>query len=77
MAITPLQLDSLLKNISIFSKIRLTIVGGGKVSENLIEQLQNIPFECFETYGMTETVSHIAVRNLKNQTENNPYICLK
>ena len=26
---------------------------------------------------MTETVSHIAVRNLKNQTENNPYICLE
>ena len=27
MAITPLQLDSLLKNITIFSKIRLAIVG--------------------------------------------------
>lgn len=77
MAITPLQLDSLLKNITIFSKIKLTIVGGGKVSERLIEQLQDIPYDCFETYGMTETVSHIAVRNLKKNTENNPFKCLE
>ena len=77
MAITPLQLDSLLKNISIFNKIKLTIVGGGRVSKKNIEQLQAIPYECYQTYGMTETVSHIAVRNLKNQTENNPYICLE
>jgi len=77
MATTPLQLDSLLKNITIFSKIRLAIVGGGKVSERLIEQLQDIPYDCFETYGMTETVSHIAVRNLKKHTENNPFKCLE
>lgn len=77
MAITPLQLDSLLKNITIFSKIRLAIVGGGKVSESLIEQLQDIPYDCFETYGMTETVSHIAVRNLKKPTKNNPFKCLE
>jgi O-succinylbenzoic acid--CoA ligase len=77
MATTPLQLDSLLKNITIFSKIRLAIVGGGKVSERLIEQLQDIPYDCFETYGMTETVSHIAVRNLKKNNENNPFKCLE
>ena len=77
MATTPLQLDSLLKNISIFSKIKLTIVGGGKVSEKQIDQLQNIPHDCYQTYGMTETVSHIAVRNLKKNTENNPFKCLE
>ena len=77
MAITPLQLDNLLKNITIFSKIRLTIVGGGEVSERLIKNLQNIPYDCYQTYGMTETISHIAVRDLKKYTENQYYKCLE
>tara|TARA_R110002124_G_scaffold227889_1_gene393228 strand:+ start:135617 stop:136726 length:1110 start_codon:yes stop_codon:yes gene_type:complete len=45
-------------------KVKKLIVGGGVISEILDEKLQEIPTEVFATYGMTETISHIAVRRV-------------
>ncbi len=74
--LTPLQLNYLLEKKHIFKKIKLAIIGGGLVSENLISKIQNLTTNCFQTYGMTETISHIAVRNLKNCSNETPYNCL-
>ena len=76
-ALTPLQLNYLLEKKHIFKKIKLAIIGGGLVSENLISKIQNLTTNCFQTYGMTETISHIAVRNLNNCTNKTPYKCLE
>ena len=40
------------------------LIGGSPVSENLREKITNKTSGVFETYGMTETVSHVAVKNL-------------
>jgi len=40
------------------------IIGGGKVSQNLNEQLQSLSTKCYATYGMTETITHIAIQKL-------------
>ncbi len=45
-------------------KIKKLIIGGGSISADLEVKLQNITTECYSTYGMTETISHIAIRNL-------------
>ena len=76
-ALTPLQLNNVLENRKNFEKIKLAIIGGGLVSENLISKIQNVTTNCFQTYGMTETISHIALRNLKNCTNKTPYKCLE
>ena len=76
-ALTPLQLNSLLEKKNILKKINLAIIGGGLVSKNLISKIQNLTTNCFQTYGMTETISHIALRNLKNCTDKTPYKCLQ
>ncbi len=60
-SMVPLQLEKSLKNIS---KIKLLLVGGAPVSEELRTKVQNISTRIYETYGMTETCSHIAVRPL-------------
>jgi O-succinylbenzoic acid--CoA ligase len=44
------------------SYLKKVIIGGGKVSEELDRQLQGQLFEAYETYGMTESLSHIALR---------------
>jgi O-succinylbenzoic acid--CoA ligase len=75
-ALTPLQLNSLLEKKNIFKKIKLAIVGGGLVSKNVISKIQNLTTNCFQTYGMTETISHIALRNLKNCNGKTPYKCI-
>jgi O-succinylbenzoic acid--CoA ligase len=75
-ALTPLQLFNVAKKKKNFDKINLAIIGGGEISNQLILELQNISTNCYQTYGMTETISHIAVRNLKNCNDKTPYKCL-
>ena len=62
-AMVPLQLNNSLNEIH---KIKKLIVGGGAISKELISKIQSIDTEIFSTYGMTETVTHIAVKKLNN-----------
>ena len=62
-AMVPLQLRSSLASIH---KIKKLIVGGGVVANDLIEAIQDKSTEIFATYGMTETITHIAIKKLNN-----------
>jgi O-succinylbenzoic acid--CoA ligase len=44
--------------------IRHLIIGGGAIDEALAEELKLFPNNVWSTYGMTETLSHIALRRL-------------
>ena len=73
-AMTPFQLDNSLNRLHLIKKL---IVGGGRISENLKMIVQGIPTHIYETFGMTETISHIATRKINNRksgkTENKPF----
>ena len=43
---------------------RHLIIGGGAVSEPMAAELKDFPNAVWSTYGMTETLSHIALRRL-------------
>ena len=45
-------------------QIRHLIIGGGAIDEALGAELKNFPNAVWSTYGMTETLSHIALRRL-------------
>ncbi|GGX04229.1 AMP-binding protein [Aquimarina muelleri] len=60
-AMVPLQLDNSINRLHLVKKL---IVGGGPVSENLKKLVQGFKTKIYETYGMTETVSHIAARRI-------------
>ncbi len=62
-AMVPLQVE---KSLPQLSKIKQLIIGGGVVSPYLYQQLQLVKTNCFATYGMTETITHIAVKKLNN-----------
>ena len=49
-------------------KIKHLIIGGGAVDDALAKELRSFPNYVWSTYGMTETLSHIALRRL-NGTE--------
>ena len=57
----PLQLEN---SIEYLHHIKTLIVGGAKLSNGLKSKLINSPSTVYETFGMTETVSHIAVKNI-------------
>ena len=44
--------------------IKNLIIGGGPVDDDLAAQLKDFPNAVWSTYGMTETLSHIALRRL-------------
>jgi O-succinylbenzoic acid--CoA ligase len=44
--------------------LRKLIIGGGPVDDGLASALQAIPGQAYATYGMTETLSHIALRRI-------------
>ena len=45
-------------------QIKHLIIGGGAIDERLAEELREFPNNVWSTYGMTETLSHIALRRL-------------
>jgi O-succinylbenzoic acid--CoA ligase len=60
-AMIPLQAQNSLKNLNRIKKI---IIGGAKINPQLEKELKNIKTQVFETYGMTETITHIAAKRV-------------
>ncbi len=54
-------------SFSQLNQIKKLIVGGGAVPVALEENLQKLDTSVFATYGMTETISHVAVRSLNGE----------
>lgn len=65
-AMTPMQLDNSLSRLHLLKKL---IVGGGAISTPLVQKVQHISTKIYETYGMTETVTHIAARRINPKKE--------
>jgi O-succinylbenzoic acid--CoA ligase len=64
-AFTPMQLASLQDMaVQLLSRFGAVIIGGAAVPETLRKQLARRCSNLYETYGMAETLSHIAVRRL-------------
>lgn len=45
-------------------QIRHLIIGGGAIDEPMEQELRSFPHAVWSTYGMTETLSHIALRRI-------------
>lgn len=62
LAVVPSQMYWILANISSLPVIRNIIIGGSAIPVSLREAIASSQLNVFETYGMTETASHIALR---------------
>lgn len=62
-AMIPMQLQNSLHRLDHIKKV---IVGGARVSKSLRSEIEKVNATVYETYGMTETVSHIAIRQLNH-----------
>ena len=68
-AMVPMQMAALLRSgssdaLQMLQNAQHVLLGGAGVTDELSAQLQTIHPRCWSTYGMTETVSHIALRQL-------------
>ncbi|MBD3630771.1 AMP-binding protein [Cyclobacterium sp.] len=67
-AMVPLQVEACLNNsrtAEALNKVKHLIVGGASISISLKEALSKLKGSVYQSYGMTETVSHIALANVK------------
>jgi O-succinylbenzoic acid--CoA ligase len=79
-ALIPLQVYNCLSNPNEkqkLSNIRNLIIGGGAIDREIGEALRSFPNNIFSTYGMTETLSHIALRKLNGPSASEFYTPLE
>ena len=76
-ALVPLQVETLISEDKgyLLESIECLLLGGAGLSTSLQEILNKFQNRIFHSYGMTETVSHIALRKISQQ-QNTPWFTL-
>lgn len=64
LAVVPSQMIHILDNLKQMPEIRNVIIGGAPIPDSLCRRIASSGINAFETYGMTETASHIALRKV-------------
>ncbi len=75
-AMTPAQVSSLLKSeegSGLLNTIDKLIVGGDKIPSALEKKLQDVKTKVWHTYGMTETITHVALRRVNGDMASPAY----
>ncbi|MGB0424771.1 MAG: AMP-binding protein, partial [Flavobacteriales bacterium] len=76
-AMTPHQMSSCLSVNDDFGNSKLTIIlGGAAVSDLLRDQIKRLQASVHETYGMTETITHVATKVLNGLKSEEHFTCL-
>lgn len=75
LAVVPSQMLYLIEQKDSLPQIKNIIIGGSAIHPNLREKIAESGLNAYETYGMTETASHIALRKISK--ENIPFKVFK
>ncbi len=74
-AMVPMQASNLLQK-NLWPKIKTLILGGAETGPELLELLQHLKTLVFETYGMAETSSHVALKQLNGKQPETTFTAL-
>lgn len=69
-ALVPHQLHAILRSPQtkkILSTIKCLLIGGSALDKPTIDILRDLPCSCYASYGMTETITHIALQKLNGE----------
>ena len=78
-ALVPLQLHEILKDdrsLEKFKRVRKVLIGGSDLSDELKNKIGEFKNHIFHTFGMTETVSHIALKRINGDNPDEHYYAL-
>lgn len=79
-AMVPLQLQTILhsdqKLYTRLNSFQCIIVGGGNLNEETKQKINKLSVPVYATYGMTETISHIALQRLNGSDADDFYTLL-
>lgn len=60
-AMVPMQVEQSLGELK---RVKKLLIGGAPISNELEEKLNQLGVEAYHSYGMTETISHVALRRI-------------
>lgn len=75
-AMVPAQLATCLEDEKTLEKINKTgkiLLGGAPISVSMLREIELLKCEVYQSYGMTETVSHVALRKLNGIISDDAY----
>ncbi len=75
-ALVPMQLSAILQAERTHGRVEdlgKMLLGGAPVSELLLQEIQALKMPAYQSYGMTETVSHVALRRLNGDAPQEDY----
>lgn len=78
-AMTPMQVYNTLKQKSGHHKLnqlKNLIIGGGEINQALLKKIINLENNTYHTYGMTETLTHVALKKLNGHNPDANFIAL-
>lgn len=64
MSVVPAQIPYILDNLSCFKNVDQFLIGGSAIHDKLWNRIVESGINAWESYGMTETASHIALRRV-------------
>ncbi|MDA3822322.1 MAG: AMP-binding protein [Bacteroidales bacterium] len=77
-AMVPLQVFQTMEDTDRFKKVHKLIIGGGEIMQDLLEDIRKLEdVEVYETFAMSETCSHFAVRRLNGKKPESKFSTLK
>jgi O-succinylbenzoic acid--CoA ligase len=77
-AMTPMQVHGVMTGAhpERLQQIRKLLIGGAAIDEELKKRVREITTECYATFGMTETLTHIALQPLNGPDASELYTVL-
>lgn len=75
-AFVPNQVDQLLHDPARSAQISTVIIGGAALPPTLRHKISELPNAWYATYGMTETLTHIALQRLNGPDRQSRFHCL-
>lgn len=72
MSVVPAQMPHIIENIEKYTNVRNFLLGGSKIEDQLWDKIVSSGVNAWESYGMTETASHIALRRIAGPSWKRP-----
>ncbi len=75
-AMTAYQVFESLQYLKETNNIKQLLIGGGTIPPLLEQEIQLLNTSCFASFGMTETITHIAIRKINGYNKQDYFTCL-
>lgn len=69
LCVVPAQMRDILDRLDSIPDIGAILIGGSPINTQLRQEIARSGLNCWETYGMTETASHVALRPVREPQE--------